>query len=458
MAYYFRLLRYRLALIYGLAALAIFSLAFLFSYLVVALRFEEMVAQRRTNQRLAVLRNISSLFLQQGSWREVREFAPSLLRFGIYRIRITDLQGRTRLDIQRKDMEQVMERDQHDQRNRVSMVESRFPFQVQDKKYGTAHIYTHSGSRLYSILDRLFLGEIGRIFIFAALISMLLFSLIALIISRSISRPIEKVATGALAITGGKLNVEIKVNGVLEVEDLARTFNLMARTLEDKEILQRKMTSDIAHELRTPVTILKSYLEGMNEGVLPMDRTSVQSLLEETGRLERIIQDLKAIWEFEKSTSRIQLERLNLTETIEYVIERFRQVAHESGVRLEYHHEKRPIHARVDREALARALFNLLTNGVKYGGDGGKLVVTLKEEGEHILIYVKDKGPGIPEKDLPYIFERFYRADASRTRKTGGAGLGLSITREALQAMKGSISARNNPDGGCCFTIRLPRG
>lgn len=203
------------------------------------------------------------------------------------------------------------------------------------------------------------------------------------------------------------------------------------------------------------MTILKSHLEGISEGVMEMDSAAALSLLEETERLERIINDLRTIWELEKTGGDPVIRPCDLSSLLRESGERIGRLAEKGGGGLALELED-GVTVDTDSERLMRAVNNLLVNAIKHAGSSGEIRLVLKEVRDGVEIEVADNGPGIPEEDLDHIFERFYRADSSRYRETGGAGLGLAIAREAVRSIGGRIAVRNNDGAGCTFTITLP--
>lgn len=481
-------LRYRLTIIYALAALCIFGLIFFIGHQVLSGSFEDFVT--RDQQRIgARVTQTLSVLLEMGEKPDMIErILRSNLRGRIHCIRLLDANGQTVFFLSRplpsnrvRPVDRAGMPDRHqtrrDRRWRdnparrppdmrwrppapqdgppLRLQQLDFPVRLPGGDTGTLRIGFHIWSRMIDSVEQFFLNRMRAIFILSALAAILGFAVLAFLIARTLARPLERVAAAARRIEAGALEARVVEEGVLEIRDLAGTFNRMATALGEKESLQQRMSSDVAHELRTPVTILKSHLEAISEGVMEMDGAAAASLLEETNRLERIINDLRTIWELEKGAGEVRLETINLSTLLREMGDRIGKVAAQQQSTLTLELEP-GISLVTDRERLARAANNILINAVKHSGRGGAIRLSLRQRGGEIRIAVADNGPGIPKEALGRVFERFYRTDDSRNRESGGAGLGLAIASEAVRGLGGRIEAHNNDGPGCTFTITLP--
>lgn len=469
-------LRYRLTLIYALAALCIFGLIFFISHQVLSSSFADFVTRDQQRIGTRVTQTLSVLLDMQEDPEIIKRVLRSSLRGRIHCIRLRDKAGQTIFFLSRADLQQSdrrrpgirtrpwRSRSRRDgwhppappeTRPQPRLQELDFPIRLSGGEKGTVQIGFHVWTRMIDSVEQFFLNRMRAIFVLSALAAILGFAVLAFLIARTLARPLERVAAAARRIEAGALEARVVEEGVLEIRDLAGTFNRMATALGEKESLQKRMSSDVAHELRTPVTILKSHLEAISEGVMEMDGAAAASLLEETNRLERIINDLRTIWELEKGAGEVRLETIDLSTLLREMGDRIAKVAAKQQSTLTLELEP-GISLVTDRERLARAANNILINAVKHSGRGGAIRLSLRREGEAILIAVADNGPGIPEEALGRVFERFYRTDDSRNRESGGAGLGLAIASEAVRGLGGRIEARNNDGPGCTFTITLP--
>lgn len=277
------------------------------------------------------------------------------------------------------------------------------------------------------------------------------------LLARRILRPVEELTSIAREMGRGDLSRRATVKSKDEISELARTFNGMADGLSRIERLRRNMVEDIAHELRTPLTNVRCQLEALQDGLVQPDRDVIDSLHEEVLALSRLVGTMQDLALAEAGQLPLNLERLGVHEEIEKVARSFRGANPEGGaLRLELDLPDALPEAQADGERFRQILRNLLTNAVRHGGPEGRVTVGARPREGMIEISVSDQGPGIAEEDLPFVFERFYRADRSRQRETGGAGLGLAIAKQLVEAQGGRIWVNTKPGEGAEFVFTLP--
>ena len=274
-------------------------------------------------------------------------------------------------------------------------------------------------------------------------------------LSRRIVRPVEDLTQAARRLESGELSRRVAIASTDEIGVLGRAFNAMAESIERNEALRKQMTSDVAHELRTPLNNISGYLEAIADGVVEPSPDVVNSLQEEAGLLIRLVNDLEQLSLADAGHQVLHRDRISLAEVAERSVNLVLPRARNSGVAIEASFART---AFVDGDAgrLAQVCRNLLENAVTHTPPGGAVNVSVREEGGTVVLDVTDTGPGIAPEHLAFIFERFYRADASRNRATGGAGLGLAIVRQLVEAHGGSVSAHNLPGSGALFRVVLP--
>jgi signal transduction histidine kinase len=224
--------------------------------------------------------------------------------------------------------------------------------------------------------------------------------------------------------------------------------------LEQQERLRKRLTGDVAHELRTPLATLQSHLEAMVDGVWEPDKNRLISCLDETVRLSKLTFDLERLARYDSENMQLNKEKFDLTQLIRQTVLNFESSFMANGAKLQYLTESLEITA--DEDKISQVLVNLLANAQKFTGKGGEASISLTKKGDMAEILVSDTGQGIAKKDLPYIFERFYRADPSRSRITGGSGIGLTIVKAIVLAHKGTISVTSEQGKGTVFTVLLP--
>lgn len=258
--------------------------------------------------------------------------------------------------------------------------------------------------------------------------------------------PIRKLKAAASAIAAGDLSQRVPVQSHDELGDLALTFNAMAESLSSAETHRRQMVADVAHELRTPLSVMQANLEAMQDGILPLDSAEIATLHEETVLLTRLVADLHLLSLAEAGQLKLDRDELDPGELIHKAAERLAQNAHERAVMIKIETDGTLPSVIVDGDRIQQVLGNLISNALRYTQPGGNITVRAepaKKQPGSILVSVTDTGCGIPEEDLPHIFDRFYRADKSRNRASGGSGLGLAITKHIVEAHGGSVWAES---------------
>ncbi|MDR2421253.1 MAG: HAMP domain-containing histidine kinase [Oscillospiraceae bacterium] len=275
------------------------------------------------------------------------------------------------------------------------------------------------------------------------------------LLARRTALPVARAAETAKRISGGDYGVRIESGaGTREARDLTEAVNHLAETLGEQERLRRRLVMDIAHELRTPVAAAGAHIEAMMEGVWASDKETLGSVYEELGRLGTLIGGLGRLARTESESETLNKTEVCLLDIARAAASEAEPGARRKNIRLIVKGERAAVTG--DRDKLIGAVSNLLTNAVKYTPENGNVSVTVRDRGSSREITVEDDGIGIPEDDLPRVFERFYRVDKSRNRDTGGFGIGLAIVRSVALAHGGSVSASSEPGRGSRFTVTLP--
>ena len=302
------------------------------------------------------------------------------------------------------------------------------------------------------------LANAGGTRIVVALLAVLAITLLgAALEGRRLLRPIRSLTGAAQQMASGDLRARVPVNGSDEIARLGSAFNAMADSIENSEQQRKMLVSDVAHELRNPLANVRGYLEAAQDSVVGMDDTLIDSLLEETMLLQHLIDDLQDLALADAGRLRIHPEPADAGALAEHVVAAHRQAADDAGVRLEFSGNVSAA-VIVDQVRIRQVLGNLVANAIRYTQRGGLVAVVVRPEPDRstLVIEVNDTGTGISGDDLPHLFDRFYRADMSRSRATGGSGLGLSIARHLVEAHGGSISVVSEIGIGSQFTIELP--
>lgn len=277
-----------------------------------------------------------------------------------------------------------------------------------------------------------------------------------LVLSRRILSPIKALTEAARRLGRGDFSQRLELKDRGEVGELARAFNSMAGDLERAEQLRRNMVADVAHELRTPLSNIRGYLEAVNDGLLKPDAEAIRSLNEEASRLSRLVDELQELSLAEAGELKLECQSEDITELLNRSVSAFQAQAAAKGISLFLDPGGKLPAVNIDSRRMAQVLYNLLDNAMAHTESGGAITISARREGKWVEVAVTDTGAGIPEEDLPYIFERFYRVDKSRARATGGSGLGLTIAKGLVEAHGGEIKVRSEPGKGSRFSFTIP--
>jgi two-component system OmpR family sensor kinase/two-component system sensor histidine kinase BaeS len=300
------------------------------------------------------------------------------------------------------------------------------------------------------------LTRLNQAALIAGLVAGGLALLLAALLAMQLLRPVRALTRAAHGMAQGDLSQRVAVRGKDEIAELGHTFNQMAGSLQQAEEARRAMTADIAHELRTPLAVQRANLEALQDGIYPLTAENLQPVLEQNRMLTRLVDDLRTLAMADAGQLTLERTPADLSELVRQVIERFQPQADRQAVRLELSKPGKTPLVSVDAIRVEQILTNLLSNGLRYTPQGGTIWVNVQGKGAEVMVTVHDSGPGIPEESLPFVFERFYRADKARARAEGGSGLGLAIARQLAQAHGGELTAENAPQGGAVFTLSLP--
>jgi signal transduction histidine kinase len=328
-----------------------------------------------------------------------------------------------------------------------------YPLIQNGKDIGTVTI-GYYGPFYYSNSDLSFLAKLNKLFVLAGIISLLAALFLGILISNRLSKPILKVINTAKMISKGDYKTRsTEKSNIKEINTLIKTINNLGENLEMQENLRERLTSDVAHELRTPITIVQSHFEAIIDGDWEPTIDRIKSLNEEILRLSRLVGDLERLGQYESDNIILYKSDFNMDELIKDTINIFEADCLNKNINITFKGDNVIINA--DKDKIRQVLINLISNAIKYTPKDGNIFITTNSHNEQIEILIKDTGIGIPKEDLPFIFERFYRVEKSRNRSTGGAGIGLTITKSIIEAHKGSILVKSELNKGTEFKIYL---
>jgi two-component system, OmpR family, sensor histidine kinase BaeS len=299
----------------------------------------------------------------------------------------------------------------------------------------------------------MFDDSVGRVVVLAVGFALVVSVVLAIWLGRRLARPLTEIGVAARRIAMGDYEARVPRSGPEEVADLADSFNQMAASLAEHEREQRDFIANAAHELRTPLTNLQGYLEALRDGVIVADRQTYQSLWDETQRLVRLAQGLDTL-AAQEGDGALDVVDIDLAESIGAAVEFVRPQADRRGLTLRITVPDR-LGARANPDHLSQVLSNLLSNAVRYSTAGGTVDIRADRRPTDVLVTVANTSDTIPKDDLDRIFERFYRVEKSRDRSRGGAGLGLAIVRQLVEAAGGKVGAESGA-GQTRFWFSLP--
>ncbi len=280
---------------------------------------------------------------------------------------------------------------------------------------------------------------------------------VSLFVSRRVVTPIRQLMRASRYIADGHYRERVPVTSDDELGDLARSFNQMAAALEQTEAMRRDLIANVTHELRTPLSSIKGYMEGLIDGVLPATPDTYQQVYREADRLQRLVNDLQELSRVEAGAFDLHRRPVQIADLIRQTAARLKPQFEEKGVDLRLDLPATVPAILADEDRLSQVLVNLMGNALQYTPSGGTVTIRLAVHGAELHLTVEDTGIGIPPEHLPHLFTRFYRVDKSRSRAGGGSGIGLTIARHLVEAHGGRIWAESDgPGRGSRFTVALP--
>lgn len=282
--------------------------------------------------------------------------------------------------------------------------------------------------------------------------------IIGVFVARALARPIKRITTTAAQIRNGDLTARTELTGTDEIGRLGEMFDEMAASLERDIQLEHRLTSDVAHELRTPLMALQATVEAMQDGVMPADEDTLATVAEEVRRLSRLVDAMLRLSRMENGKTPIHMRRSDVVALASDLVVVHTQLFQDNGIDLVFENNTghRSYMATIDPDLIREAMANLISNALRYTSDGGTVWVRVGRDRRNVLLSVQDTGMGIAKEDIPRVFSRFWRSDASRERVAGGLGVGLALTKEIVDRHNGTIWVDSQEGVGTTFTLRLP--
>jgi two-component system sensor histidine kinase BaeS len=295
--------------------------------------------------------------------------------------------------------------------------------------------------------DSVFLSAFGAVFL--ALI-------LGAILSRTVTRPIRELTLATHAMANGNLDQQVPVRSRDEIGELAAAFNKMSSDLTRSFNLRKQMTADIAHELRTPLSLIIGHAEGVHDGVLKPTRENFEIIREEAERLEHLVNDLRTLSLADAGELTLNFQLLDINKLLSDIHTHYLYQFNQKRVTLDVEPASVILKANLDPTRFSQVLTNILDNALHYAPEGGRVVIATRQNEDRVEVAIQDNGPGVTAEEATRIFDRFYRVDPSRTRDDGGSGLGLAIAKSIVEMHKGKIWAESEKGKGVKVIIQLP--
>lgn len=329
------------------------------------------------------------------------------------------------------------------------------PIIVQGKQVGTVYVRVFGSDTLLTQPDQDFRTKSYQTMIFASVFAIVIALLAGIAFARALVRPINRITHAAQELKEGNYSARTNLSGNDEISRLGNTFDRMADAIESNRKLERRLVTDVAHELRTPLMAIQSTVEAMIDGVFKPDAERLETLNSEVRRLSRLVDALLKLSRLENRSNPVEFSKVDLTELIETIVTNHQAYVSDAGLTLEYHHDPH-VFVYGNADMLRQATANLISNAVRYTPEGGTITVMVRKGDIMGQIMVKDTGIGLTPEEAKMVFSRFWRADPGRARATGGLGIGLSVVKEIVDRHRGWVRVEGRPNEGACFTIYVP--
>ena len=329
------------------------------------------------------------------------------------------------------------------------------PIIVNGTQVGTLYLSVFGSDTLLTQSDEQFRERSYQTMIFASIFALVIALIAGVLFARALVRPINRITKAAQELKEGNYAARTNMDGNDEISRLGNTFDLMADSIEANRKLERRLITDVAHELRTPLMAIQSTVEAMIDGVFDSSPERLETLNSEVRRLSRLVDALLKLSRLENRSKPIERKKVDLTELLGAIVETHKAYVNDAGLNLEFNYDPH-VYVYGDADLLRQATANLISNAVRYTPEGGTITVTAHKGDIMGQIIVRDTGIGLTPEEAKMVFQRFWRADPGRTRSTGGLGIGLSVVKEIVDRHNGWVRVEGRPNEGACFTIYIP--
>lgn len=329
-----------------------------------------------------------------------------------------------------------------------------YAIKVNDKVVGTLVMGRIPMQR--NPLEEKFIRRTNLMLFYSAIGTSIVALLIGVFLSRTLTRPIRELTDATHAVTEGDLGAQVSVRSKDEMGELAASFNKMSHDLARSTEARKQMTADIAHELRTPLSLILGHAEAVHDGVLPPSKENFEIIREEAVHLEQLVNDLRTLSLADAGELSINLQEVSPQKLLTDIQTTYLHLANQKGIKIQLEVASEIPMLNIDPGRMTQVVTNILDNALHHTPQGGRINLSAKRVQDGVELSIQDSGTGIQGEEVNRIFNRFYRADASRTRDAGGSGLGLAIAKSIVQAHKGQIWAESEFGQGLTVTIKLP--
>lgn len=457
-----RSLTFKLILAFLIVALTGVALVAIFAVLTTAVQFDRFVVEQ---YRENFVDQFSAYYLTNGGWDGIDEVVPFFGRYSAegpfpFRIPAGQRPGQreagpiTLVDNQDK---VVLPGLGYHSGDIVSASDQAggTPIVVDGEEVGRLLLTSAPTARAPVGAGSLFLNRVNRGLILGVIGATVVALLLGVLLARTLSQPIRELTDATRAVAQGELRQEVPVRSRDELGELAASFNQMSADLTRARDLRRQMTADIAHDLRTPISVILGHSEALSEGVLPPSPETYHVMHEEALRLSKMVEELRTLSLAQAGELELTIRPVAPQDLLTRTAGAYAPQAEKQDVELAIDVGDNLPDIFVDPDRMAQVLDNLVSNALRYSPSGGHIQLSAHTSPQGVRLAVQDNGPGIPSGEIPYIFDRFYRGDKSRHRRQGGSGLGLAIARSIVEAHNGRIWATSDSEQGMCFTVEF---
>ena len=443
-----RSLSFRLLASFGLVILIIFGSVFFLAYQATYKEISEIADKVEVAQDQRVQSELTRYYQLNRSWQDIQSLIVQWSNLYGRRIIITDAENVVVGD----SASELIGQTYVDNSSGLPLR----PMMFGNRQAGTLYVMESESPDITRASLEITASSLGRYFLLGGILAVGVSILLTALLSRRILAPVRALTQAARRFGKGDLSSRVEYEGKDELGELAASFNSMASNLENLEKQRRIMVADIAHELRTPLSNLRGYLEAIADGVIQPDEANIRSLSEEANHLSRLVNELQELSLADAGALKLDIQPFDIAALLTDAVMAMQPAALSHHLTLSADIPEDLPEIPIDPYRIRQVITNLLNNAVTHTPADGLVTVTASLSQKSVIISVSDTGEGIPEEDIPYIFERFYRVDKSRNRTTGGTGLGLTIAKRLIEAHGGSISVASTFGKGTVFTVKLP--